>query len=264
MGWAGIIRLLAGVLFGVLLELATIRQLNAYQYGRFLVMVLEVPLAIGAGWGVILYSAMMYSDATALPGWARPMLDGLLALNIDLAMDAIAIRLGMWDWGMGLQAEYFGVPYANFWAWLWVVASFSAGYRLLSHRPDWMGRWGSPLAAVIVGLAGVLATNYFIAFLVPDSIYPATVALTLGGVLVTVIALRPRVQAQRMPAVAIWVPAAFHLYFLAAGIISGAIFDPPLLLLMSLLMLALAVLLHAPALWAGRVRQAPGAGENPG
>ena len=33
-------------------------------------------------------------------------------------MDALAIRLGFWDWGGGLEVGYFGVPYANFWACL--------------------------------------------------------------------------------------------------------------------------------------------------
>ncbi|MBI5715761.1 MAG: carotenoid biosynthesis protein, partial [Chloroflexi bacterium] len=115
-----VLQLAAGALFGVLLELATIRQLNAYQYGQFLIMVLDVPLCIGVAWGSIIYSAMLFSDATTLSYWERPVLDGLLALNIDLAMDAIAIRLGMWDWGRGLSFQYFGVPYANFWAWFWV------------------------------------------------------------------------------------------------------------------------------------------------
>ena len=33
-GKANLVRLFAGILFGVLLELATIRQLNAYEYGQ--------------------------------------------------------------------------------------------------------------------------------------------------------------------------------------------------------------------------------------
>ena len=72
---------------------------------------------------------------------ARPLLDGLLALNIDLALDAVAIRLGFWDWGQGFSFQYFGVPYANFWAWFWVVTSFSLGYRILALRTDWIGQY---------------------------------------------------------------------------------------------------------------------------
>lgn len=87
--------LIAGVLFGLLLELATIQQLQAYQYGRFTLMLGEVPIIVGVGWGVILYSVRLFTNATGLPEWARPIMDGLLALNIDLATDTLAIRLGM-------------------------------------------------------------------------------------------------------------------------------------------------------------------------
>jgi hypothetical protein len=85
--------LVAGVLFGLLLEWATIQQLQAYSYGRYLAMLGDVPLAIGVGWGTIIYGARLFSDRTSLPAWARPVLDGLLALNVDLAMDATAIPL---------------------------------------------------------------------------------------------------------------------------------------------------------------------------
>ncbi|MCK4897217.1 MAG: carotenoid biosynthesis protein, partial [Anaerolineales bacterium] len=124
-GWLKVWELLAGVIYGLLLERATIQQLGAYEYGQFLFMVGELPLAVGVAWGTIIYSVRLFSDASSLPLWLRPVLDGLLALNIDLAMDAVAIRLGMWDWGMGFRNQYFGVPYANFWAWFWVVFSFS-------------------------------------------------------------------------------------------------------------------------------------------
>jgi hypothetical protein len=151
-GWAGVARLLSGVVFGLLLELATIRQLQAYHYGTFGVMVFNVPLIMAVAWGSIAYSAMTFSNAARLPEWARPILDGLLALNIDLAMDAVAIRLGMWDWGQGLRFNYFGVPFANFWAWFWVIVWYSAGYRLAALIHGRTGRALAPFAAVVIGV----------------------------------------------------------------------------------------------------------------
>lgn len=78
-------------------------------------------LAVGVGWGGIIYSVRLFSDATRLPPFLRPVMDELVALDIDLAMNAVAIRIGMWKWGIDPTAEYFGVPCANFWAWFWVV-----------------------------------------------------------------------------------------------------------------------------------------------
>ncbi len=247
-GTAHLLRLFAGILFGLVLELATIRQLHAYQYGQFLLMVLDVPFCIGVAWGCIIYSAMEFSNASSVPYWARPILDGLLALNIDLALDAVAIRLGFWDWGQGLKFQYFGVPYANFWAWFWVVFSFSLGYRLLAHREDWVIRLLSPLLALIVGLIGVLGANTFITFEVPFEEHKLFVPATLSLALILIISMRPRFYLKPVPSLVFWVPFLTHAYILIAGLISGAIFSPPFLLLAGLLMSAIAIYLHLPTI----------------
>jgi hypothetical protein len=248
-GTANLFRLFAGILFGVFLELATIRQLNAYEYGKFLIMVLDVPLCIGVAWGCILYSVMEFSNGSSLPYWTRPVLDGLLALNIDLALDAVAIRFGFWDWGQGLEFQYFGVPYANFWAWFWVIFFFSLGYRLFARREDWLRTWASPLLGLIIGLAGVLGTNALMAFIIPWAIHGLTVALTLTTAFLIVLALRPKFYLASVPSLVFWIPFLTHVYILIAGLIAGVILDPPFLLLVGLVMFAVAFYLHRPTIW---------------
>src|SRR5205823_3826825 len=106
---ARLIELGTGVLYGLTLETFTIFQLHAYQYGHFLIMFGPVPLAVAVGWSVILYSAMAFADALSLPRWAIPALVGLLGLTIDLSMDAVAIRLQMWQWhGIAGTQQWFG------------------------------------------------------------------------------------------------------------------------------------------------------------
>ncbi len=249
-GTANLLRLFAGILFGVLLELATIRQLNAYEYGRFFIMVLDVPLCIGVAWSCILYSAMEFSDASNLPYWTRPILDGLLALNIDLALDAVAIRFGFWDWGQGLTFQYFGVPYANFWAWFWVIFFFSLGYRLFAWRNDWIGTWISPLLGLVIGLAGVLGTNAFIVFVVPHSYQASLVAITLLSALVITIALRPKLYVTTPPALVFWIPFLTHIYVLITGLITGIILQPPFLLVVGVMMIVISFYLHRSSILA--------------
>ncbi len=63
-------QMLAGVMFGVMLELATIQQLHAYHYGRFLVMVADAPLAVGVAW--VFLAAMVAATAvkmSLIKGW---------------------------------------------------------------------------------------------------------------------------------------------------------------------------------------------------
>jgi hypothetical protein len=243
-----VLRLVTGVLFGVLLELATIQQLNAYSYGTFLLMVSDVPLAIGIGWGVIIYSVKLFSDTTNLPETIRPLLDGLLALNIDLAMDAVAIRLGMWDWEQGLHFQYFGVPYANFWAWFWVVVSFSASMRLLTSQARGNWRWLAPFGALLIGLAGVLCTNAFIVYIVPRQFYELTIGFPLGISMLLVLLHWPKFTGRPPAPPAFWVPFGFHVYFLAAGLLSGTILDPPILLAISIIIFLISLYLHRSAL----------------
>ncbi len=247
------LRLILGALFGVLLELATIRQLSSYQYGQFLIMVLDVPLCIGVAWSVIIYSAMEFSDSSNFPYWLRPILDGLLALSIDLATDSIAIRLGMWDWGRGLEYQYFGVPFANFWAWFWVVASFSFGYRLLARRTDWVGIWLPAFLALLIGLVGVLGTNALIVFGIRETVYRnIVIGFVLLGALAIVVIRRPAFYQKPVVALVLWIPLILHAYFLVTGMISGLIFNPPALFLIALVLLSISLVIHRKALALGK------------
>lgn len=247
-GKANLLRLIAGILFGVLLEIATIYQLQAYEYGEFIIMIFDVPLGIGVAWGCILYSVMEFSDASNLPYFARPALDALLALNIDLSLDAVAIRFGFWDWGQGLDFQYFGVPYANFWAWFWVIFFFSMGYRIFARRGDLIRTWVAPLAALIIGLLGVLGTNALITFVIPWTLHPVVVFGLLLAALAWILAMRSRLNTQPVPALTFWVPAITHIYVLIAGLISGLILEPPFLLLVGLVMTFIAFYLHRSTL----------------
>jgi uncharacterized membrane protein len=241
-------QLLAGVFFGLLLEWATIQQLDAYQYGQFLIMLGPVPVVIGVAWGTIIYSVRAFSDSTNLPEWARPALDGLLALSIDLSMDAIAIRLGMWDWGHGLDYQYFGVPYNNFWAWFWVVFSFSFSLRLLSKLPGLCGRWLSPAGAIICGTAGVLITNRLITGISNELAHYSVIIAVLGGAMLLVWLLRPNRIGPFQGAFIFAVPLGFHAYFMTAGLISSVILEPPFLLMVSMIMSMIALGLHREAM----------------
>jgi hypothetical protein len=247
-GTPNLLKLFAGAAFGVLLELATIRQLNAYEYGQFTLMVLDVPLCIGVAWSCIIYAVMEFSDGSTLPYWTRPVLDGLLALNIDLALDTVAIRLGFWDWGQGLNFQYFGVPYANFWAWFWVVSSFSFGYRLVALRTDWIGKWLPSFFGIMIGLLCVMFTNTFITYIIPFDYHTLTVAPVLISALFVVIVSRPRFYQTPIAPLAFWVPFLSHFYLLVAGLISGVILDPPALLWIALSMFVLALILHKPSI----------------
>ena len=136
--------LLGGLLFGLILEYVNVISNMGYTYGKFIVMFgrapFDIPLCVGIGWSIIMYTARLYSDSRNLPLWSSAAMDTLLAISIDLSMDTVAYRLHMWNWnwsGTGfnpLTADWFGVPFGNFFGWLMVVFFYSSISRLLERR----------------------------------------------------------------------------------------------------------------------------------
>jgi hypothetical protein len=129
-----------------------------------------------------------------------------------------------------------------------VIFFFSLGYRLLARRKDWIVIWLSPLLALLIGIAGVLGTNALITFVIPWTYTGLTVLILLIATFVLIIVLHPRFYLTSVPSLVFWVPLLTHFYTLFAGLISGVILDPPILLLISLVMIAIAFYLHHPTI----------------
>ena len=224
------LELLVFILYGLAFEGVAV-AVGFYSYAPFLLSVWHAPLVIGVGWAVIGYSAMGFSDSLNLPQWAKPFLDALLALLIDLGMDAVAIRdrhnfdgemMGMWDWGLALDEGWFGVPYANFMAWWLVVFIMSAALRGGRYLYRWFEKawlaWLYP-----VGALGVATSCFLFLLLTFGTAFSLTLLLLLVGLSVVVVfsSLRGRQYrlTWRKDAPVLLVPLAFHLFFL--GLLLG-------------------------------------------
>jgi hypothetical protein len=88
---------------------------------------------------------MRITDALGVRRRYAPVVDSVLAISLDLGFDAIAIRMGLWTWvDVGPTDGWFGVPWGNFYAWLFVTVGFSVVTRWLrqvaSQRPlaEWL------------------------------------------------------------------------------------------------------------------------------
>ena len=256
-GRSRLLGLVAGMIYGLLLEYGAIITFHAYVYGHFLIMIVgAVPLCIGVSWGMIIYTAMETSDRFALPWHLRPILDALLALTIDLSMDAIAIRLGFWTWRQA--GPWFGVPLGNFYAWFIVVFGFSLLLRL--------GRlWslGGPLALLgdvavailaillsVVGLSTLLRPYYT---LIAQGAWAwLIISVLLGGsALLAIWAARRTRRDQPLDLVLLSVPVFFHVFAFGELLASGIYRQVPALIAISALMFGVGLLLH---IWPSRVR----------
>lgn len=121
-----VFEILSCIIFGLILEIGNTYLAHTYSYSpNFFVKLFNVPLVIGVGWTVIIYSSMLLSDQYNIPWKLRPFMDALTALALDLSLDAVAIRLGFWHWAIPLDQEWYGVPFENLVGWILVVFSFS-------------------------------------------------------------------------------------------------------------------------------------------
>ena len=238
------LELLVFVLYGLTFESIAVAA-GFYTYAPFAFRIWHAPLVIGVGWAIIGYAVMGFSDSLNLPQWAKPFLDALLALLIDLGMDVVAIRdvynfsgetLGMWNWGVPLNEMWFGVPYANFMAWWLVIFIMSASLRSGRYGCGWYGKrwlaWVYPVAALFVAL-GV----FLFLLLTFTEAFTLTTLLLLVGLSLVVTAASLRGRQRRLS----WhtdypvflVPLVFHLFFLGLLLVRGLYVGSPGVLVMS-------------------------------
>jgi hypothetical protein len=254
---AKVLELFSMLGYGIFLEWMTLRQLDAYQYGHFWVMLDDTPVCIGLGWAVIIYTGMEFVRSIRIPDFARPFLVGYLALHLDLAIDVIAIRLGFWHWAIPLNSQWFGVPWANFWAWYIVVTSFS-GLLYYLRRQGWhvsrrgWQRWSYPGLAllgsvVILALANLTFAGVFAQTGLLGAM--SMILLLLPGGIGLYVTRPQRIPARPVDWVLFAVPLSFHLFFNAYGFLGGYYQQTPVLAVAGLAMLALGLGLH---LWPGK------------
>lgn len=73
---------------------------------------------------------------------ALVLADALAVVAIDVLLDPLLVRGGLWSWPDG--GEHFGVPVGNFLGWMAVTAAATAPFRLLEYirpRPADCPRW---------------------------------------------------------------------------------------------------------------------------
>jgi len=249
------LELVSAATFGLLLEQGNQLIFETYEYSPDFVLAIDrAPVVIGLTWALIIAGAMRITDALGVRRRYAPVVDSVLAISLDLAFDAVAIRMGLWTWrDIGPEQGWFGVPAGNFWAWLFVTWSFSFVSRWLrdaAHRGralEWL-QLLVPIPAFALLLLSIL----------PFSILKPLVDTDPGGGLpLFAVAL---VAFVAIAAWAVWGPdrgrpdgaaeaildlrlafatrLAIHVVFLVALLWLGLAIDAPMLLLVAVLMLA--------------------------
>jgi hypothetical protein len=246
--------LLMAMLYALLFEELDIRLFQTYHYGAgYTLMLGQVPLVIALAWAVIISTSMYISDCWPISVPARACGDALLALLIELSIDAIAIRRGYWHWTIPLHAGWFGVPADNLSAWMFVVFFFSLLCRLL-RRLSAQHRAMLCLAVLVPPLAYlglllslvVLGTVNALLQLDDNTKLCSTLAVAMG---MLVVCLRGYVRgkARRRTTIApiiVGIRLCLHGFFVLEVLASGLFLALPLLLVLALSALLLELAMH--------------------
>ncbi len=103
-----------------------------------------VPLSVCVGWFFIAYSTVYI--ASKLFGshgvYSRAAIGGLLAMNLDLMIDPIAVRNAWWIWPQA-DAETFwilGIPFTNFIGWFLLIFLFAIMWDKIPPKEEKWGR----------------------------------------------------------------------------------------------------------------------------
>jgi len=146
--------------YGFALEAVAIRVFSSHTYGTAWVAApLGVPLAVAVVWAAVIASAMALAARLRGPSaWSRAATAALVAMSLDLLMEPVAVRIGLWHWTPA--GPWMGVPIGNFVGWAVIVAGYALGAERFGGDPAGReaGRRvavaaGSVLALVAVGLA---------------------------------------------------------------------------------------------------------------
>jgi hypothetical protein len=113
-----------------------------------------VPLFIVLAWAVILWTAMQITNRAALNLRARICTDAILAVLLDLAFDATAIRHGFWTWqGFDLNQAWLVSRRKLFWlatGFIGVFGLYTCGAKAYQERAVSSTRSNFPCATCCI------------------------------------------------------------------------------------------------------------------
>jgi hypothetical protein len=247
------VEFVVGGLYALLFEELNIRIFKTYHYGEGYALVFgHVPVVIVLAWAVILSTSMQLSDGCKLSDVAKACCDGLLAVLLDLSLDAIAIRRGYWQWTMPLNAGWFGVPASNLYAWMFAVFFFSLMCRfvrrLYAKRRAFvaLNLLVPPVVYLSLLISLVVVGTLNTRLQLDASARLLSVAGVMGLLLLGLPRGRARCGTSQMPVspLIMRVRFAIHGFFIFEFIVSGLFLKTPLLVVVALGVVLVEIAVH--------------------
>jgi hypothetical protein len=176
--------LVALAAYGYALERAAIAAFAAHEYpASWRVAPGGVPLAVVLVWAAVISSAMAVAVRHgAGSAAARAASAALLALVVDLAMEPVAVRAGLWRWTP--PGAWLGVPLGNFVGWAVIVGSYTLGAeRWAGSDRVWL-QAGRRVALAVGSVLALLAVGAAWRGFAAETVFTPAGAWTLWGAMI--------------------------------------------------------------------------------
>jgi len=245
--------LVALAAYGYALERAAIAAFAAHEYpASWRVAPGGVPLAVVVVWAAVISSAVAVAVRRGAGSAAsRAASAALLALAVDLAMEPVAVRAGLWRWTP--PGAWLGVPLGNFVGWAVIVGSYTLGAeRWAGSDRVWL-QAGRRVALAVVSVLALLAVGAAWRGLAAETLFTPADAWTLWGTMLLGAAWTahgegprgdPTTLAGRLGTTGAALPGVVLLLVAAPFVVQAILFADPALILaaaVSFLVLLLAV-----------------------
>jgi hypothetical protein len=113
--------------YGYALEWIAMGVFRSHDYGGgWRLAPAGVPVAVAVVWASIIVAALTLAARRGMAtAGRRAVAAALVAISLDLLMEPVAVRLGLWRWTP--PGAWLGVPVGNFVGWAVIVAVWCAG-----------------------------------------------------------------------------------------------------------------------------------------
>jgi uncharacterized membrane protein len=147
------VELLALVAYGYALERTAIAVFASHEYGpAWRAAPGGVPLAVAATWAAVIVAAMALGARITEPPLRRAAAAALIGISLDLLMEPVAVRAGLWTWTPA--GPWLLVPIGNFVGWAVIVGVWTLGAERWSGVGSLVAQ---ALRRAALGLAAVVA-----------------------------------------------------------------------------------------------------------
>jgi hypothetical protein len=151
--------LLALAAYGFALERLSMSVFGSHRYGPgWTVAPLGVPVAVALVWAAVISSALALAARRGLrAASARALAAALIAVTLDLTLEPVAVRRGLWEWTP--PGPWLGVPIGNFVGWVVIVAGYGVGADRWAGGGRFPAEAGRRLLLASAALAALLAVG---------------------------------------------------------------------------------------------------------